>query len=50
MGGVPCIRGLRVPVALLLANLPAIEKDLDAGCIAVFEPKRIRLRALPLIA
>lgn len=37
-------------VALLLANLPAIEADLDAGSIAIFEPKRIRVRALPLLS
>jgi predicted nuclease of predicted toxin-antitoxin system len=36
-------------VALLLANLPAIEQDLVAGSIAVFEPDRVRIRALPLI-
>jgi predicted nuclease of predicted toxin-antitoxin system len=37
-------------VALLLANLSAIETDLAAGCIVVFEPDRVRIRALPLIA
>jgi predicted nuclease of predicted toxin-antitoxin system len=37
-------------VALLLANLSAIEADLAAGCIVVFEPDRVRIRALPLIA
>jgi predicted nuclease of predicted toxin-antitoxin system len=37
-------------VALLLANLPAIEADLDAGSIAIFEPERIRVRALPLLS
>ncbi len=36
-------------VDLLLANLAAIEVSLVAGCIAVFEPERIRIRALPLI-
>ena len=34
--------------ALLLANLPAIEADLNAGCIAVLEPTRIRIRKLPM--
>jgi predicted nuclease of predicted toxin-antitoxin system len=35
-------------VALLLANLKAIEPDLVEGSIAVFEPERIRVRGLPL--
>jgi len=34
--------------ALLLANLPAIEDDLARGGIVVFEPDRIRVRALPI--
>ncbi len=34
--------------ALLLANLPALQNDLLAGCIAVFEATRIRIRHLPL--
>jgi hypothetical protein len=34
---------------LLLANLPASEQDLAAGSVVVFEPDRIRIRALPLI-
>ncbi|HVS28840.1 MAG TPA: DUF5615 family PIN-like protein [Solirubrobacteraceae bacterium] len=35
---------------LLLANLAAIEDDLDEGSIVVFEPDRIRVRTLPLIS
>jgi len=34
---------------LLLANLPAIERELDAGSIVVIEPERIRVRSLPLL-
>jgi predicted nuclease of predicted toxin-antitoxin system len=34
--------------ALLIANLAAIEKDLEAGCVAVIEPGRIRVRSLPV--
>jgi predicted nuclease of predicted toxin-antitoxin system len=33
---------------LLLANLPAVEADLTAGAIAVFEQARIRVRRLPI--
>ena len=33
--------------ALLLSNLPAIEGDLDAGCVAVLELDRVRIRRLP---
>jgi predicted nuclease of predicted toxin-antitoxin system len=34
--------------ALLLANLPAIEGDLLAGAVVVFDDDRIRIRSLPL--
>jgi predicted nuclease of predicted toxin-antitoxin system len=34
--------------ALLLANLPIIESDLQIGAIVVIEPGRIRIRALPI--
>jgi hypothetical protein len=33
-----------------LANLQAIERDLATGSIVVFEPDRMRIRALPLIS
>ncbi len=32
----------------ILANLPAIESELLAGCIATFRHGRIRVRSLPL--
>ncbi len=35
-------------VALLLANLAAIQKPLDEGSVVVFEQARIRIRALPI--
>lgn len=35
-------------VKLLEPNLPAIEKALQDGSVVVFEPRRIRIRALPI--
>ena len=35
-------------IALLLANLSAIEKALEAGSIVVFDETRIRIRSLPI--
>ena len=34
--------------ALLLANLAAIEDDLERGAIVVIEPGRLRIRTLPV--
>jgi predicted nuclease of predicted toxin-antitoxin system len=35
--------------ALLLANLAAVESELEQGAIVVFEPGRIRVRSLPIL-
>jgi predicted nuclease of predicted toxin-antitoxin system len=35
-------------LALILANLPAIEAELIAGAIVVVEPGRVRIRSLPI--
>src|SRR5215475_14192619 len=34
--------------ALLIANLPIVQTDLDQGAIVVIEPGRMRIRALPI--
>ncbi len=38
-----------VHVRDLLNNLPAVEKDLEKGCIVVLEDTRVRVRSLPVI-
>ncbi len=35
-------------VALLLSNLPNIERALEEGCVAVIEETRIRIHPLPI--
>ena len=37
-----------VVLRLLLGNLDLLRDDIDAGCVAVFEDERIRVRRLPL--
>ena len=38
-----------IQLELLLANLAALQKALEEGCIAVFETTRIRVRSLPIV-
>lgn len=35
-------------VALLLANLPTIDRALELGCVVVFDEARVRIRMLPI--
>ena len=35
-------------LSLLLANLDDLARDLERGCIVVFEDRRIRVRRLPI--
>ena len=37
-----------VQVAVLLANLDAIQQDLEQGSVVVFDGRRLRIRALPI--
>ena len=41
-------RAPRGQVRLLLANVLGLERDLEAGCIVVFDQARVRVRALPI--
>ncbi len=47
LGGVPCIRGLRM-LALLLDNLPPLQAELETGAIVTFYESRLRIRPLPV--
>ncbi len=62
MGGVPCLRGLRIPVATIVAliaegqtpqEILALYPDLEAEDIRealLFAAEAVRERALPLVA
>ena len=62
MGGVPCLRGLRIPVATVVAlvaegqtteNILALYPDLEADDVRealLFAAEAVRERALPLAA
>jgi predicted nuclease of predicted toxin-antitoxin system len=43
-------RKLAKQLALLLANMAAIEESIETGAIVVFESSRIRVRELPIRA
>lgn len=42
------LRQAETQVAVLLANLPAVEQDLKRGSIVVIEETRVRVRSLPI--
>lgn len=44
----PGLRQAQDQVSVILANLPNIVSDLDEGAVAVIEPSRVRVRALPI--
>ncbi len=44
----PMLRQAEDQVAVLLANLPNVERHLERGSIVVIEETRVRVRSLPL--
>lgn len=44
----PMLRQADAQVAVLLANLPNVERHLERGSIVVIEETRVRVRSLPL--
>lgn len=44
----PELRRAQDQVRVLLANLPNLKEDLEAGAVVVIEPTRIRVRTLPI--
>ena len=49
MGGVPCLRGLRIPVATIVSLYPDLDAE-DVREALLFAAEAVRERTLPLAA